>query len=330
MALTNALHDRIMREYDEIQFRHLRERDDRREKVYAAIPEMSELDAAAASLALKKARALLYPESEADLDLSAELAGIEKKRTALLASHGWPASYLETEYDCPVCKDTGYADGKKCTCFLQKEIDLLYENSNLQDLSEEKGFSSFSLSYYSEEGSPSPREEAERALAAAEGYVRTFGREDAVRNLCFYGNVGLGKTFLSRCIAKELLAKGRSVLYLPSYTLFEQLGGYHFSNEQELKKELQESHDAVFSCDLLIIDDLGTELINSFTTSQLFLIMNERDLHKRATILSTNIPPAAFEDAFSERISSRLLGSYKLVHLSGTDIRILKKLTGGN
>ena len=325
MALTNTQYDDIIRQYDDVRMRHAQELEDRREAVYAALPAMQALDEEMTSLSLKKAQQLLEQPDAEGLDLGAAMEDIRRRRAALLAEGGFAPDYLEEEVNCPICKDTGFVDGKKCACFRQKEIDLLYAQSNLQETFSRENFSSFSLEYYPEEGSPSPREEAQHALALSHAFVENFGAPDADRNLCFYGSVGVGKTFLTHCIAKELLARGRSVIYQPSYELFDQLGRYTFDSE----KELEEAHSALFSCDLLIIDDLGTELINSFTASQLFLLMNEREIRKKATILSTNIPPEDFADTFSERVSSRLLGAYKLIHLSGKDIRILKKLTGG-
>lgn len=331
MALTNEQYDTIMRQYDDAQLRHRRELDERRAEVYAALPRMAELDEEAASISMKRALSLLFPEDPGSgLAASAFHAGMEEileEREALLQAHGWPADYLELRADCPKCGDTGYVGNEKCSCFRQKELDLLYAQSNLRDVLSEDTFDRFSLKYYSDkrDGSgPSPLEDAQHALDAAHDFVETFGNGEPA-GLCLYGNVGTGKTFLTHCIAGELLARGYSVLYQPSYELFETLGTYHFSSEHELK----EAHDSVFSCDLLIIDDLGTELTNAFTASQLFLIMNDRALRKKATVLSTNIPPETFADTFSERVSSRLLGSYKLLRLSGTDIRMIKKLSGG-
>ena len=325
MALTNTQFDEIMRGYDKAQLRHARELDARREAVYDALPQMEDLDAEMTALSLQKARQLLGQAEGPEMDLVSALEDIRARRAALLSSGGFAPDHLDLQYDCPLCRDTGFVDGQKCTCIRQKEIALLYAQSNLQDGFTES-FAQFSLDYYPTEGSPSPREEAQRALEIAQSYVATFDRPEADRNLCFYGNVGVGKTFLTRCIARELLEEGHSVLYQPSYELFEQLGKYTFASEHEL----EDAHEYLFHCDLLIIDDLGTELINSFTASQLFVIMNERALQKRATILSTNIPPEEFADAFSERVSSRLLGAYRLIPLSGNDIRILKRLEKGD
>ena len=333
MTLSNAQYDAIMREYNDAQLRHRREQDERRKEVYAALPRMTELDEEAAELSMQRARELLDTGSDAhskaaDAAFLEAMNEISEERSALLQAHGWPADYLDLQADCPLCRDTGFIGNEKCSCFRQKELALLHAQSHLQETFAEDTFAHFDLHYYSEasdaDGS-SPRADAVHALETAQAFVRSFGSGSA-ENLCFYGNVGVGKTFLTHCIAGELLQRGFSVLYQPSYELFESLGAYTFSSGHEEKT----LHDAVFSCDLLIIDDLGTELTNAFVASQLFLIMNERALQKKSTVLSTNIPPDAFADTFSERVSSRLLGSYKLVRLTGTDIRILKKLSGGN
>ena len=339
MALTNAQYDTIMQEYDDVRLRHRRELDDRTKEVYAALPRMAELDAEAAALAMQRARELLPADSTesasdparstaADTAFQEAMNEIREEREALLQAHGWPADYLELRTDCPLCHDTGYIGYEKCSCFRKKEIALLHAQSHLQEALTEDTFERFSLDYYAEtadENGNSPRTDARHALALSRRFVQDFGKGEPV-NLCFYGSVGVGKTFLTHCIAGELLDRGYSVLYQPSYELFENLGTYTFSPEHEGKA----LHDAVFSCDLLIIDDLGTELTNAFVASQLFLIINNRALQKKSTILSTNISPEAFADTFSERVSSRLLGSYHLVRLSGSDIRLLKKLTGGN
>ena len=336
MALTNAQYDTIMREYDDVRLRHRRELDDRRREVYAALPRMAELDEEAADLAMQRARELLPADGmEAESDparskaagtaFQEALGEIREEREALLQAHGWPADYLEPHDDCPLCHDTGYIGNEKCTCFLKKEIALLHAQSHLSEALTEDTFEQFLLDYYEETpdgNGNSPRADARHALALSRRFVQDFGKGEPV-NLCFYGSVGVGKTFLTNCIAGELLNRGFSVLYQPSYELFESLGTYTFSPEHEGKA----LHDAVFSCDLLIIDDLGTELTNAFVASQLFLIINNRALQKKSTILSTNISPEAFADTFSERVSSRLLGSYQLVRLSGSDIRILKKLS---
>ena len=148
-------------------------------------------------------------------------------------------------------------------------------------------------------------------------------RKGTPENLFFYGDVGVGKTHLSHAIAKGVLDLGCSVLYLTAYDLFDLMSRYKFHSEEDLK----ETYETVYACDLLIIDDLGTEMLNNFVTSELFLIVNERILQKKSTIISTNLSIMKVREAFSERTFSRIMGSYRLIHISGEDIRIRKRLS---
>ena len=145
--------------------------------------------------------------------------------------------------------------------------------------------------------------------------------DDEFNNLYFYGDTGIGKTFLSNCIAKELLDRGYSVIYFTAFQLFDILGRDKFGRNENAS----DAHQNIFGCDLLIIDDLGTELSNSFTSSQLFLCLNERILRRKSTIISTNLRMNQLADIYSERVLSRISSSYTVMNLFGADIRILKR-----
>ena len=141
-------------------------------------------------------------------------------------------------------------------------------------------------------------------------------------NLFFYGTVGTGKSFLSGCIAKELLETGNSVIYFSASGMFELLAMYSFD---AVKESLYGLYDDLYDCDLLIIDDLGTEITNNFVTSQLFSCLNQRHLRQKATLISTNISLEELRDRYSDRIFSRITSSFTLCKLTGPDIRILKR-----
>ena len=142
------------------------------------------------------------------------------------------------------------------------------------------------------------------------------------KNLFLYGSTGVGKTFLSNCIAKELLDKGYSVIYFTAFQLFDILSKGVFEKDADAIA----AHQNIFDCDLLVIDDLGTELSNSFTTSQLFLCVNERLLRHKSTIISTNLNFNQIVDIYSERTFSRICGEYTMIKLfSQVDIRIQKQ-----
>lgn len=328
MSLTNSQYDAVMRLYQEKQFRQKRRQDQRIRTAEEKIPRLAEIDREVASLSLKKARILLSKNPRGDFDLEAAIRDLAEERRALLLSNGFPEDYLELHYDCPHCRDTGFIGTKKCSCFRRLEISLLYSQSNLQNILEEENFSRFRLDYYSDEllspsSGLSARETAAQALECCREFVKHFSSR--FENICLYGDTGVGKTFLSHCIARELIEGGFSVIYFTAFDLFELLERHRFSASDEAA----EAQRHIFDCDLLIIDDLGTELTNSFVASQFFLCVNERILRKKSTVLSTNLSMEQFAEIYSERTFSRILSNYKMIHLFGNDIRIQKRLTGG-
>ena len=326
MALSNTQYDAIMRIYDERQLNNRREQEARIAEVYDRIPRLEEIAGETASLSLRKARAMLEEDGQ-DFDLQAALDDLAEERRVLLISHGYPADYLDLRYTCSKCRDTGYVNGQKCECFRQAEIDYLYAGSHDRKLLQEENFDRFILDYYSEDivdtNGVSSRENALRARDDAIRFVSEFGR--TCENLCIYGDTGVGKSFLSHCIAHELIARGHNVLYLTAHDLFDHLAASAFDH----RADSEDAAEQIFSCDLLIIDDLGTELTNAFVSSQLFLCVNERILKDKPTIISTNLSLEKFAEIYSERTFSRILGSYRLIRLFGRDIRIQKKLMGG-
>ncbi len=323
MPLTNAQHDAIMRICNARAQNARRIQEQREAEVYARIPALAALDEERASLSLKKAREAVGLGDGEDIDLRSALSRIASRRKELLQMHGYTEEWLEPPYTCPICRDTGYVGREKCRCFRQLETEMLYEQAHLDNMRREEGFSAFLLDYYPDDQTDprtgrTPRQDAADALGQAESFVRDFGQEGS--GLFIYGNVGTGKTFLSRCIAGELLRAGHSVLYITAYDLFDSLRAYTFEDRQAG----QEMHDLIFDSELLIIDDLGTELSNTFVASQLFLIVNERILRRKQTIISTNLSLSEFRDTFSDRTFSRIYGHYALLQMSGPDIRTLK------
>lgn len=233
-----------------------------------------------------------------------------------MISAGFPADYLEPVYDCPDCKDTGYKNGEKCRCFKQQMISLLYEQSNIHKLLETENFSRLSYEYYSGEDLAA----FERAVSICRSFINEFDQKYA--NLFFYGTVGCGKSFLSCCVAKELIEAGHSVIYFSAIGLFEFLSRYSFDHKN--KENLYNAFEDLYNCDLVIIDDLGTEITNSFVTSELFSCLNERHIRKRSTIISTNLSLGELRDRYSDRIFSRITSNYEVCKLSGQDIRMHK------
>lgn len=330
MGLTNEQYNTIMRDYQRQQSRSHQELMQRIEEIYSRFPEFSEIDDAIASQSTAYARRLLSDEASTTDELRAKIAELSAQRTQLLLQAGYPADYLSPQYRCRDCQDTGYIGSEKCHCFRQAAIDLLYTQSNLREILTSENFSSFSLKYYSEQITDpvtglNAAQTARRTLEECRRFVRDFDK--SFENLFLYGDTGLGKTFLSHCIAKELLESTHSVIYFSSFRLFELFADSTFGKNGSGSQADLEQH--IFDCDFLIIDDLGTELVNSFVASELFHVLNERILRRKSTLISTNLALSTFADTYSERVFSRISSNYTMLKLIGDDIRIQKKISAG-
>ena len=310
-----------MRGYMQLQNRRHQLRIERREEVYAKIPEFRDLAERVPDIAVS----YLYTRlGEKDKERSVspslvrpELEKIAARKKQLLLSHGYPEDYLDAPCECPLCGDTGFIDGRKCRCFRQKEIEILYSHSHLKELVMEQNFDVLSESYY--EG-----EDLKRFRKAAGACRRMAAEFDEVyRNLYLYDTVGTGKSFLSICVARELLESGHSVLYFSAAALFDKLSMYSF--DPKVREDLRNFTSDLYSCDLLIIDDLGTELTSQFISAQLFTCLNERHLSRRSTVISTNLSLKEMQARYSDRVFSRITNDYELYKLTGNDIRVTKR-----
>lgn len=324
MALSNAQYDEIMRGYQERQLanRHLTLK--RQESLYARIPSLKEIDDQIAAISVESARKMLDGDSSALAKLKANLADLRAQKASILSSNGYDKSYLEPVFTCKDCKDTGYINGSKCHCFKQEIINVVYSQSNIKNILSKENFSTFSYEYYSnKDKNPttglSSLDTVKQAVEKCQHFIDDFHNKP--KNLFFYGDTGVGKTFLSNCVAKELLERGNSVIYFTAFQLFDILSKGVFDRDADAIA----AHQNIFDCDLLIIDDLGTELSNSFTTSQLFLCVNERILRQKSTIISSNLNPMDILENYSERTFSRITSNYTIINLFGDDIRIKKR-----
>ena len=317
MPLSNEQYDSIMRSYED------KRRNDRYlmkkhiEQIYSTIPEYKQIDDSVSSISVMQGMKLLNGDSTALADLKKQLATLASQKQQLLVSAGYSADYLEPIYTCSDCHDTGYIDGNKCHCFIKEETTLLYEQSNIQNMVDLENFSSLSYEYYEGED----LSHFESAVASCKTFIKNFKSD--YQNLFFYGTVGTGKSFLSGCIAKELIEFGSSVIYFSAGQLFETLSKNSFDYKN--KENLNQVHHDLYNCDLLIIDDLGTELTNAFVSSQLFSCLNERHMRKCSTIISTNLSLEELRDRYSDRIFSRITSNYAICKLTGPDIRMYRK-----
>ena len=324
MALSNAQYDEIMRGYQSRQLHNRHLTQIRKDEVFAKIPELKMMNESIASLSVEAAKKKLTDDNAGYHQLKDKIEELKTQKAALITRAGFSADYFEPIYTCKTCKDTGYVNGEKCSCFKQAVINVVYSQSNIKDILSRENFSTFSYDYYSdEEINPttglSSLDTAERAVAECKRFIDDF--DNKPKNLFFYGDTGVGKTFLSNCVAKELLEKGYSVIYFTAFQLFDILSKGVFSKDADAIA----AHQNIFDCDLLIIDDLGTEFSNSFTSSQLFLCVNERILRQKSTIISTNLNMNNMVELYSERTLSRISSNYSIIKLFGDDIRIKKR-----
>ena len=325
--LTNSQYQQLMSKYYERQLKTKDLMEQRYQEVTTAIPELPELDKEIRVLALAHAKARLTRQDGA-ADLSSDITAISRKKEQLLISHGFSSDYLKPVYTCPDCQDTGYIDGKKCSCLEKEIVNFLYSQSNLKDILDYENFSHFNLEYYPDDYTEeatglTPRDNIRNVLSAVRAFIKNFSTESG--NLLLYGNTGVGKTFLTNCIAKELLDKSYTVVYLTSVKLFDILETNKFDKEIS-RTEKEASLSYILTSDLLIIDDLGTELNNSFTSSQLYHCIDTRLTRHCSTIISTNLSFDDLREHYSERIFSRITSNYTLLKITGDDIRLRKAI----
>ena len=324
MPLSNAQYDEIMRGYNKRQLKAYEDAANRKKKIYDQIPRLRELDRLIASTSVSRAKSYINGDARALCGLEKDIANFSREKADILSGLGLPPDYFDPIYTCPECQDTGYIRGQKCHCLRQAEADYIYSQSNIKEVLAKDNFDTFTYQYYSDkmidpQSGLSARKLAEAAVAKCQHFISSFKEQPS--NLILYGNTGTGKTFLTNCVARELLNAGCSVIYFSAFQLFDILAKHVFD-----KTKSSNDYRNIYECDLLIIDDLGTEVPNALTISQFFQCLNERILRNRSTIISTNLELGNIADIYSERISSRITNSFTPIRLFGDDIRIMKKL----
>lgn len=303
----------------------------RKNDVYNQIPKIKEIDDEINKVGLEMMKLVLKnPAKREELCLESKnkINELQNQKQQLLNQYEVPKWYLDLQYECNMCKDRGFlANGKKCNCLKQALINESYKMSNLSRMLEKQNQSTYNDSIFSEEIDPkngiSPRQNMQLILSICDDFIYNFDKDDD-RNLLFYGDTGLGKTFMSNYIAKSLLDKGYLVIYQTAFKMFEIIEEYKFRNSDNHIS--RDDYENLFECDLLIIDDLGTELTNSFTLSELFIILNTRLLNGKKTIISTNNKPAQLGELYSQRIFSRIFDKFQMIEFIGKDLRWENKI----
>ena len=312
-------------------------RRERRERVenlrrdaYARQPKLERLDRQLQqTMAQLVAAALRQGEDPAQAvrAVKEENLAIQQERAVLLGALGLPEDALDDKPACPLCGDTGWQGAKMCRCL--RELcarEQIAELSKLLDLGEQS-FDTFRMDYYSQTpwpGGTSPRENMELVYEVCLNYAQKFGRFP-IRNLFLTGAPGLGKTFLSACIARTVSEKGHSVVYDTAGNIFAQFEARKFQRDSADGQEARDETRRYLNCDLLILDDLGSELVTQFTQSALYELVNSRLVGEKHTVISTNLTLEEAARRYPPQIASRLEGEYHALHFFGDDIRLLKK-----
>lgn len=315
---------RIMQMYEAARIEEENLLKERKSEIEKKIPEVTAIDQEIARLGLRLSLEMLNGSRDIEALIAAQkekITELKVRKSELLVSRGYPMDYLELHYSCGRCRDTGYIGSAKCPCFRSKLVELYYEGSEMKRILREHSFANFDIELYSSSrraNEPkSPRKNIEDTLSKAWKFIEDF--QDSRENLLFFGGPGTGKTFLSHCIAKELLDRGWFVVYKTSEELVSDLKKIRFETDPELEEIL-------LNCDLLIIDDLGSEQITDFSKTELFTFLNKKLLKGSKMLVSTNCGLENLANLYSERISSRLLGEFTLCKFYGNDIRISKNI----
>lgn len=325
----------LLSQYEQKRGLAISKANEKKINVYSKIPEIEKIDNDISTISIQTIRAVLTtPNREAVEKLQNSIVSLKAKRIDILKKHGINPSDLEPIFECSKCKDTGYIKTENgnelCTCIKQRMYNLQYNDSNIYDL-KNQNFEKFKLDCYSNDADEekyhmkiSPRDNMKSIRKLCDAFISNFD-DPKESNLLFCGNSGLGKTFLSSCIANEMIKKGKTVLYQTAPLMLDSIIDYKFG------KTPNDISKAIYSVDLLIIDDLGTETKNNLKITELFNIINSRLLNQdnkiTKTIISTNLSLQDLYNMYEERIVSRIIGNYNTCYFFGDDIRIKKKVT---
>lgn len=349
--MTDILKD-LLDEYELKRLTAQRKADKFKDELDIKYPELAKINEEIAQKGISISKEILRENDPKLINkLQNDIENLKEKKQNFLKKQGITSDDLKPHYECLKCSDTGYINQKgynvMCPCLKQKLINISYNKSNIAHL--DKGdFSTFNACFFSDKVdkekylSPlSPRQNIEKIYTDCQNFIKDFNLPET-KSLFFMGKTGLGKTFFSNCIAKEILKKGKIVLYQTSSILLDTIVNYKFSknntsgynsssygnskygayNNSNYSPEENDFIKNVYDCDLLIIDDLGTESINSVKSTELFNIINTRILTNKKTIISTNLTLRNIQDRYDERITSRIIGYYLIRRFFGDDIRL--------
>lgn len=332
--MNNSLIKQVLKEYDKKRTAAILEAEKRKKELLEVNPKLAEIEHELSNVSIKAAKSILISDSKERekllLELKKQTNKLIKEKNAFLKQLSKESDYLSPHYECSKCKDTGYIDkdgvSSMCSCLKQAIYNIAYNKSNIGNL-ERENFSTFNSKIFSDKAKPeiykseiSPRQNILLVKEKSENFIKNFDNP-IEKNLLFTGTTGCGKTFLTNCIANELLKQGKTVLYQTAPVMLDTIIDTKFGKE----KNGFDITNNILTTDLLIIDDLGTENLNHVKASELFSIINTRLLNQNhkitKTIISTNLSVDELFKIYSTRIGSRLAGNYRFLRFFGEDLR---------
>lgn len=334
MSIDGNLLARAREKLRELKLAYGAETERRRAEAFARVPELSEIDASLRSLMTSAVAVTLglAPKGTTISGIGENCLALQQRQAELLAEHGWPIDYIDEIVGCRACGDTGFVRGEMCACLKE-----LYRAEQAKDLSRMldlgcDSFEKFELKHCSPEFDPelgeSPLSHMERVLNTCKNYASRFSPGSP--SLLFQGGTGLGKTFLSACIAKSVSSRGFSVVYDTAVSALGAFEEQKFSRSPEDTEKASSRVRQMLECDLMILDDLGTEMTTSFSVSALYTLINTRLASGRAAVISTNLDFNELARRYSQQILSRLKGEFLILDFVGSDIRLFNKGRGAN
>lgn len=322
---------KLLKEYEQKRLSKEMAYEEKIDNLYKNNPNLSKIIDNINKNSIELSKAILLNNTEKINELKNSIEKLKKEKTDILSKLNIKDSFFIPDYDCKKCNDTAYLiddNNIMCSCLKQKLMDIQYNKSNISNLNVEN-FDTFTDEYLSNtpdqkkyNSAISPRQNLNQIKKIALNFIENFDNPNE-KNLLFTGNTGLGKTFLSNCIANEILKSGKTVLYQTAPVMLDTIIDCKFGKTDNF------IYNQILNADLLIIDDLGTENLNGIKFSELFNVINTRLLnqnnHVTKTIISTNLSLNNLFNTYDERIFSRLVGYYNICRFFGDDIRLIKK-----
>lgn len=322
MGYSKEIYDKVQKELYDIKMEAVDELNRKKDILYNRFPEAAEIEKQLSATAIKAARAVISGANSKDelLKLRQTTKNLRERLNQILKSVNLPEDYLELNYRCKKCSDEGYVDGIMCDCMKKMMKKEVYNQLNKMSPLELSSFENFSLDFYSDTPQPNseltPKKRMAKILEFCKKYASQFKKNSP--SLLMTGSTGLGKTHLSLAIAKEVIEKGFGVIYGSAQNIISKMEKEKFRGYQNSSGETERHY---IDCDLLIIDDLGTEYLTSFSSAAIYNIVNSRIMMNKPTIISTNLSMKELEKNYSQRMVSRIIGNNIRLEFLGSDIR---------